>query len=259
MTPVDRPCAPWVSKWAATYDCLPEHVVMDQQVRRILADEWRLYRELRLEALKDSPLAFVEQYDDAVTRGDRYWQDRVERDATSPASSTFVAMHAGMFIGKASCFVEPEITKYVSAHVVGVYVTPQFRGQPVAEALMVAVLRWAREQAAAVRIRLFVLDTNDRAAAFYRRVGFVPTGATVAWPPNPAFTEHEMEYARKKTDASASAADCASRRVIADGPQAVRFVPTDGRELAGRAPDPVLPVVRGGLDSGLDLLKLGEG
>jgi hypothetical protein len=30
------------------YDWLPEHVVMGQQVRRILAGEWRQYRELRL-------------------------------------------------------------------------------------------------------------------------------------------------------------------------------------------------------------------
>lgn len=166
---------------------------MDQEVRRIITDEWRQYRDLRLEALKDSPLAFVEQYDDSVRRGDRFWQERVERSATGQTSSTFVAVHAGTFIGKASCFVEPEITEYVSAHVVGVYVTPRFRGQRVAEALMAAVLTWARH-AGAARIRLFVMETNDRATAFYRRLGFVPTGATMAYPPNPAFTEHEMEY-----------------------------------------------------------------
>jgi GNAT superfamily N-acetyltransferase len=117
---------------------------MDPQVRRILADDWYRYRELRLEALKDSPLAFVEQYDDAATRGDRYWQERVERSATGSTACTFVAIHAGTFIGKASCFVEPDITEYVSAHVGGVYVTPRFRGRSIAEALMMVVLRWAR-------------------------------------------------------------------------------------------------------------------
>jgi ribosomal protein S18 acetylase RimI-like enzyme len=62
---------------------------------------------------------------------------------------------------------------------------------------MVEILRWAREEAGAARVRLFVMETNDRAAAFYRRVGFVPTGATMAYPPNPALTEHEMEYPRE--------------------------------------------------------------
>ena len=53
-----------------------------------------------------------------------------------------------------------EVTKYLSAHVVGVYVTPRFRGQRVAEALMVASLRSARDEAGAARIRLFVMKTN---------------------------------------------------------------------------------------------------
>jgi ribosomal protein S18 acetylase RimI-like enzyme len=167
---------------------------MDQEARRIIAGEWRQYRDLRLEALKDSPLAFVEQYDDALGRDDRFWQDRVERSATGQTSSTFVAVHAGKFIGKASCFVETEITEYVSAHVVGVYVTPRFRGQRIAETLMVAALKWAWDDAGAARIRLFVMETNDRASAFYRRLGFVLTGATMAYPPNPALTEYEMEY-----------------------------------------------------------------
>src|SRR4051812_7665690 len=98
-------------------DRLSEQVSMGHETPRIRAGEWRQYRELRLEALKDSPLAFVEQHDDALTRADQFWQDRVDRSAAGPASSTFVAVRADKYIGMASCFVEPEITEYVSAHV----------------------------------------------------------------------------------------------------------------------------------------------
>jgi ribosomal protein S18 acetylase RimI-like enzyme len=167
---------------------------MRQEVRRVRAGEWRQYRELRLEALKDSPLAFVEQYEDALARADQFWRDRVDRGAAGRASSTFAAVRGGRFIGMASCFIEKEITEYVSAHVVGVYVTPQWRGRGVAEAVMAEVLRWAREEVGADRIRLFVMESNIRAGAFYRRIGFVPTGVEVAYPPNPAFSEHELEY-----------------------------------------------------------------
>jgi RimJ/RimL family protein N-acetyltransferase len=171
-----------------------DHGLVDHEVRRIRADEWREYRQLRLDALKDSPLAFVEQYEESQARPDRFWQDRIEGSAAGGASSTFVAVHAGSFIGKATCFVEAEVTEYVSAHIVGVYVTPRFRGGGVAEALMTAVIRWAHEEAHANRIRLFVMETNDRAAALYRRIGFVLTGATMAYPPDPSFTERELEY-----------------------------------------------------------------
>jgi ribosomal protein S18 acetylase RimI-like enzyme len=167
---------------------------MGNDVRSIRASEWRQYRELRLEALKDSPLAFVEQYEESLAQPDRFWQDRVERSAAGEASSMFVAERDGRFIGKASCFLEEEITEYVSAHIVGVYVTARFRGQGVAEAVVTGVIQWAKQERRADRIRLFVMETNDRAAAFYRRIGFVPTGATMAYPPDPAYTEHEMEY-----------------------------------------------------------------
>ena len=166
----------------------------DFDVRRITADDWEQYRTLRLEALQDSPLAFVEQYAESSVQPDEFWQERAERNATSPESTIFVAVRDGSLVAKAGCFVEPEVTDYVSAHVVGVYVTPALRGLGMAEALMEAVIRWAQEEPQADRIRLYVLKSNDRAAAFYRRFGFVPTGVTIAYPPDPTHTELEMEY-----------------------------------------------------------------
>jgi ribosomal protein S18 acetylase RimI-like enzyme len=166
---------------------------VDVEVRRIRAGEWRQYRRLRLEALKDSPLAFVEQYDDMLTRPDRFWQERVERSATDADSMMVVAVDNGRFVGKAGCFIEPEVVDRVSAYVVGVYVSPSHRGSDVARSLLESVTGWARRDCGADRIRLFVMDTNDRAVAFYRRLGFVPTGDTMPYPPDPSLTEMEME------------------------------------------------------------------
>jgi hypothetical protein len=56
---------------------------MDHQVRRIRASECRQYRELRLDALKDSPMAFGERYEESLARPDRFWQDGVQRSATA--------------------------------------------------------------------------------------------------------------------------------------------------------------------------------
>jgi ribosomal protein S18 acetylase RimI-like enzyme len=167
---------------------------MDQQVRRIRTGEWRQYRELRLEALKDAPLAFEERYSESVEQADEFWQGRVARGASGVGSSLFVAVDAGRFVAKASCFVESEVTEHVSTQIVGVYVTPRHRGNGVAEALLTATIRWAREEPRADRIRLFVMQENERATAFYRRIGFHDTGVAVAYPPDPAYSELEMEY-----------------------------------------------------------------
>jgi ribosomal protein S18 acetylase RimI-like enzyme len=70
-------------------------------------------------------------------------------------------------------------------------VTPQFRGDGVADALMAAVIGWAQEEPHADRIRLFVMQTSGRASAFYRRLGFVTTGAAMAYLPDPAYSERD--------------------------------------------------------------------
>lgn len=167
---------------------------MEFEVRRVVAGDWQAYRELRLEALKDSPLAFVEQYDDAAARPDQFWRERVEGAADGATSCTFVADAGGRLVGKAGCFVETEGTGAVAAHVVGVYVTPPYRGTGAAESLLSATVAWAHTRAGATRVRLFVMETNERATAFYRRIGFVLTGGTMRYPPDPSYTEFEMEY-----------------------------------------------------------------
>jgi hypothetical protein len=59
---------------------------------------------------------------------------------------------------------------------------------------MAEVLRWAREEAGAAMVRLFVMATNNRAAAFYRRIGFVLHRCHHCLPAESSLVEHEMEY-----------------------------------------------------------------
>jgi GNAT superfamily N-acetyltransferase len=173
---------------------LRNYEVMDYDVRRIKADEWRQYRELRLEALSDSPLAFVERHAESLVKPDEFWQARVECAATGTASCLYVAGRDGGFVAKASAFIETDVTDHVSGHVVGVYTTPRLRGHGVSETVVSAVIQWAMEEAHANRIRLFVTQGNDRAAAFYRRLGFVASGSTVPYPHDPTLSEQEMVY-----------------------------------------------------------------
>jgi ribosomal protein S18 acetylase RimI-like enzyme len=167
----------------------------DFEIRRVTAGDWADLRELRLEALKDAPLAFVEQYDEALAQPPGFWQARVARGATGTEAATFVAVGGGRFVGKATGLRE-DAPGGPATQVVGVYVTPAWRGRRpgVATALLERVIRWAREEAGTDPVRLVVMETNAPAFAFYRRLGFVPTGRTMAYPPDPAYLEHELEY-----------------------------------------------------------------
>ncbi|MFI5958423.1 GNAT family N-acetyltransferase [Cryptosporangium sp. NPDC051539] len=161
---------------------------MTYQVRRTGPNDFTELKRLRLEALKDSPLAFVEQYDEAAALPDTAWRAR----AASTDTAWFAAVADGRFVATAGVFAEAEVTVQVSAMLVGVYVTPTVRGGPAGPAVTSAAVDWAFEHLRADVVRLFVLDLNERAKAFYRRLGFTETGHTIRYPPDPTYRELEM-------------------------------------------------------------------
>ena len=75
-----------------------------------------------------------------------------------------------------------------------VHVAPDWRGRGLLERLVEPVAQWARDLGA-TSLHLEVHEQNPRAAAAYRRLGFVPTGGRRAYPLDPA-TGDELELAR---------------------------------------------------------------
>ncbi len=66
------------------------------------------------------------------------------------------------------------------------------RGQGVADQLVEAVCGLARQSGAA-SVTLWVTEVNDRARAFYRRLGFAPTGGRqLVRPEEPEHFEEEL-------------------------------------------------------------------
>jgi ribosomal protein S18 acetylase RimI-like enzyme len=148
------------------------------EVRRVRADEWRQLREIRLEALKDTPIGFGERYEEALAKSDEVWRDRAHRGAESDVTAMFIAAaKGGKLVGMTGVFA-PEAAgrEFV---VYSVYVNPGFRGARLGTAgrLFDTAISWARLTGGAEVISLEVHESNDRARAFYRRYGFIETGA----------------------------------------------------------------------------------
>lgn len=159
-------------------------------IRSIRADEWPAVKELRLAALQDpvAHLAFLETYEDALTRSDAFWQERAAGacEGADGAQQIIAARPDGVWVGTATVLVEePGTTDWAGlpverkqGHVVGVFVRPEERGSGLTDVLFDAALEWAWSRGAE-RVRLIVHEENGRAQRFYRRVGFVPSGTTV--------------------------------------------------------------------------------
>jgi GNAT superfamily N-acetyltransferase len=156
------------------------------EVRRIRASEWRLLRSLRLEALQDSPLSYGSTHEREVQRTDREWRERATAGGAGEGEVAFAAIADGRWVGMARGHLEAPI-----AHLIAVYVTPEWRRRGVGRAVSMAVVGWARERRASTVV-LSVSDWNDGARRVYESIGFAPTGVTKSLPWNPSVMESEM-------------------------------------------------------------------
>ncbi|MGW3042037.1 GNAT family N-acetyltransferase [Kitasatospora sp. NPDC001159] len=158
---------------------------MSYVIRRMTSTEHRELRDIKLEALLDSPTAFSSSYDDTVALAEDVWQQRAAVEATSEECATFVAVDgAGVWVGIAGVEPIPDVPDHVHVH--SVYVSPKYRGPagPAAE-LMRACIRHAQEHTSVGRLTLGVHESNRRALAFYRRLGFADTGKIIPYHLNP--------------------------------------------------------------------------
>lgn len=153
-------------------------------VRSPRPDEWRRWKALRMRALHDSPLAFLETAERAEGHDDELWRSRV---AASDVREAVVGIDdlTGEWIAQMVVMLAPP-----PPTLVGVWVDPRHRGAGVAERLLEVLAERVRASGA-TRLRLQVGEGNLRAQRFYERMGFVATGDVERYPGHPV-AEHEM-------------------------------------------------------------------
>lgn len=134
-------------------------------LRMLLSEDWRLWREVRLLALADAPAAFGATLASWSGAGDteERWRNRLE-----DVPLNLVAMDNDLPVGQASGTAVDEIGR---VELISMWVSPTMRGTGVAGALIDAVAVWARG-AGATGVRLSVRRTNERAVRSYLRNGF---------------------------------------------------------------------------------------
>lgn len=165
---------------------------MQVRVRRVVEEDWPLLRDVRLEMLRDTPLAYLETLADAEPRTEAEWRFRSNRGSAGPTDLALAAEdpeRPDRWVGYLACFVDTP----GQGHVVSVYVTPSHRATGLAGQMLDGVVAWARGEAGLDRLHLYVHEDNARAHAFYRRYGFTETGR--AMPYELAASQVEIEMA----------------------------------------------------------------
>ena len=157
------------------------------EIRRVRAEEWPGLRALRLEALEDTPLGFLETLEAALQKADGDWVARAARGAEGGEAFQVMAWDGERPVANCTCFLRDG-----AAWLAAVYVTPDHRGQGLLDQLSDRCAGWGREQGCAV-LRLEVHEDNAPAQAAYARLGFRDTGQRGAYPLPPGGQELVLE------------------------------------------------------------------
>lgn len=137
-------------------------------VRALTEDEWETYRTLRLEALQESPEAFVADHAEEADKPEDFWRARMRR------SARLIAESDGTPVGVASIGDATESEAENGGQLFGLWVDPNWRGRSVAATLVRRGAVIAEEQGFA-RLFYWVGSDNGRAVAFASSFGFRPT------------------------------------------------------------------------------------
>ena len=153
-------------------------------VRAATMEEWQVLRDIRLAALRDAPNAFGSTHAEQAASIEADWRRRISRGGTFFA---YVPENADEPAGLVGGFQENPGT----VELVSLWVRPQARGLGVGEALVAAVINWAKARNA-TSVHLWFTEMNFHARMLYERCGFSPTGERQQLPSNTDLMEVGM-------------------------------------------------------------------
>jgi GNAT superfamily N-acetyltransferase len=143
---------------------------------------------MRLAAIADSPGTFATTLAVARARPFHRWDQVADASSEGPEQATWFAEHAGEIAGMINAYRTADGTVTLTS----LWAAPGHRHLGVADGLVGRALAWAAEHGAR-RVRLWIVERNEEARAFYRRWGFVPTGGQIKYEPDPRVVEIELE------------------------------------------------------------------
>jgi GNAT superfamily N-acetyltransferase len=138
------------------------------ELRHASADDWQVWRAVRLAALADAPGAFGSRLDEWADAPEDRWRNRL----TIPGAIDLLAVDvdSGTAVGMATG--TPATDSCGRAELISMWVHPSARGNGVASALISAIARWAAENGSTT-LALSVMNDNLAARQAYEQNGFV--------------------------------------------------------------------------------------
>ena len=143
------------------------------KVREFLANEWAVYKELRLRSLDDSPDAFGKTLAEEQRISDAKWSSRLLTGIQSNRDLPLIAEVNEQPVGLAWGKIEE--SKPDTANLYQMWVAPNHRSKGTGSLLLKTIITWA-ETKGVTYLELGVTLRDSPALNLYKRFGFLPIG-----------------------------------------------------------------------------------
>jgi len=138
------------------------------EIRRIRGSEWRLFKKLRLTALKDNGDLFGRHHEEAARFGDKVWQSQTIAAAVSDEFYFLLAFEDNEAAGLCGCLRREGFGKLFA-----LWVVPEYRGRGIGGRLVTETVAAVDEPL----YKLTVVEGNTAAVRLYESLGFALTGS----------------------------------------------------------------------------------
>lgn len=160
----------------------------DIHIRTLQPEEWKIFRDMRLHALKTEPGVYGSTHQNAANESDESWKSLL----TSQKTVIFGLFDGQKLIGITGAF--PSWGDPAHCFFGMSYILPPYRGQKLSHKLFKARIEWAKSHPDYKKIVICHRDSNTLSALTIQRFGFTRTGTkTTIWPDGVQAPEFEYE------------------------------------------------------------------
>ncbi len=147
---------------------------MDSEIMigNLMPDQWKDYRDIWLEALREAPEAFSASYEEQKRVPDSVWKERFESVYFEKEGVVVFARIGNKPVGFVGAYFETNKKFRHVATIWGAYVKPEYRKQGVAGEMAHELLRKLKTFSYLKKVKTYSITNGHLAVNVYKNFGF---------------------------------------------------------------------------------------